>query len=246
MTNSVSFAASTTGGGGGTNAAAPPAPANAAGSGTTAATTSATTTTTAPEAPPATWENLFGLDTLAPHSVAKGFLAEYNDATWEEVMAPFDMTYHTDGKIVKRALATAPVAKCVLAVNDAGRVQLVYGLRLCHAVQGQGERILGLGGERTLIAGVERQPDLLTLAGNLDGQHAHFGSVAVRAPPMNAAIAALDADGNKLLVDPLAADQNDASVNPEVPARRALTDRSKPLSRSTSLDSSPPHTITPF
>ena len=90
-----------------------------------------------------TWENLFGLDTLAPHTVAKGFLAEYNDAMWEEVVAPFDMTYHNDGKIVKRALATAPVAKCILAVNDAGQVQLVYGLRLCHVVQGQGERILG-------------------------------------------------------------------------------------------------------
>lgn len=51
--------------------------------------------------------------------VAKGFVAEYNNATWEEVVARFDMTYHNDGKIVKRELATALVAKCILAVNDA-------------------------------------------------------------------------------------------------------------------------------
>ena len=169
-----------------------------------------------------TWENLLDIDNLPEHSIARGLAAKYNDCSWDDVMAPFDMEYHADPDHVKRTIAHAPAAKYVLAVNNAGSVQLIYGIRFCHVVQGQGERLLALGGERLRIAGTERPPDLLTLAGNIAGQTTHFGIATVRAPTVETIIGALDADSDLRLVNPLAADPNNQDANPEVVARRAL------------------------
>ena len=218
MATTVTFANNTAGGGGN---GPPPAAASDASSGGSSA---ATATSTAPPAvdPLVAWKNLFNLNDLPDYKVAKGLLVKYEGAAWEDVMAPFDRAYPDAPEMVAKELALAPAAKCALVVNQDGTVQLVYGFRFCHAVAGQGQRVLALGGERLRMTGAERPPDLLTLAGNLAGQWPHFGTGAARAPTMADAIAALDANADLRLVDPLAADANNADANPEITARRAL------------------------
>jgi len=63
---------------------------------------------------------------------------------------------------------------------------------------------------------------LLTLAGNLNNQAVHFGAIDTCAPMNADTIAALDANEDLLLVDPLAADYDDKDANPEIVACRAL------------------------
>jgi len=176
------------------------------------------------------WENLVqaGLNELLDHSIAKGLAVKYKDAPWEEAVAPSNMDY-TDPARVMREIAQASTAKCFLAVNAARQVQLIYGMRFCHAIDGQGKRVLVLGGERLLIAGIERPPDSLTLAGNVTNQAAHFGEVTTRPPTIADALAVFAGDANLNLVDLLAAegndkdeDDDDAAVTLEVVARRTL------------------------
>jgi len=146
MSNQVHFAADAAGdgeggGGNGNNA-------NAGGENPAAAAVAANNPAVDP------WESLVGLDSLPNHNVAKGLAVKYKDAMWEEVVAPFTMEYHDDPNHIMREIAQAPAAKCVLAVNAASSVQLVYGIRFCHATDGSGRRVLVLGGERLLIAGL--------------------------------------------------------------------------------------------
>jgi len=218
MSNSVHFAPGTVGGGG-----PPLGGGDTAEGGTNLAggldTAAASTTNPAVTL----WDEMVALDSLPDLSFAKALAVKYADTPWEDVVAPFVAPYPDDPAALKNSICHAPAAKYILAVNAAGSVQLVYGLRFCHDIAGSGQRVLGLAGERSVIAGVERPPDLVTLAGNLPGQNAHFGTNdPIRAATVEDIVAALDADPAKLLMDPLAADPDNDEVNPEIVARRAL------------------------
>ncbi len=167
------------------------------------------------------WEDLLKFDDMPDTSVAKALADKYRNVPWQEVVAPFAMTYPND-EGTKNMLCHAPAAKYVLAVTAAGNVQLVYGIRFCHATAGQGQRVLALMGERSIMAGMERPPSLVSLHGNLGNQNQFFGASTIRAMPFGDMVTAIGADPNLALFDPLAADPNDAAANPEITTRKAL------------------------
>ena len=68
------------------------------------------------------WKNLFNLGSLPEYFVAKALMVKYNDADWEQVMAPFDLEYHDNHNSVMKMIGLAPAAKYVLTVNNAGSV----------------------------------------------------------------------------------------------------------------------------
>jgi hypothetical protein len=90
----------------------------------------------------------------------------------------------------------------------AGKVDVLYGLRPCHAVAGNGARYLALMGERTMMAGMTAHPKLHFLRGQINAHCQTVGRGNEAAPTMADIEAAFNANAGLVLKDALQADAN--------------------------------------
>jgi hypothetical protein len=164
------------------------------------------------------WENLTNSLDLQDHHVAKALLEEHGDTPWEDALSVFQGPYNAREQTVARAIADSPSKVYFLVVNPNDEVQTMYGMKFCHVVPGQGERVLALGGERTVIAGVERPPRLFSLGNSIAAQWANFGSGQAAARSLDDFVAAHEAAADSDLLAPVA----NPDPNDNVTARRAL------------------------
>ena len=153
-----------------------------------------------------TWENLRDEAQLAPHEVGYVLAANHAAATWTEVLAPFvtaaalpDPVNSTN--LMHQYADQLEALYALVVVQD--RVQVLYGLRPCHEVAGQGGRYFALIGERGNLAGTPVPPKLYTLAGAIGVQEVAFRRALVAAPSEADIVTAFGANANLELVAPL-------------------------------------------
>ena len=132
-----------------------------------------------------TWENLKDEAQLAPHEVGYVLATNHAAATWTEMLAPFvtaaalpDPVNSTN--LMHQYADQLEELYALVVVQD--RVQVLYGLRPCHEVAGQGGRYFALIGERGNPAGTPVPPKLYTLAGAIGVQEVAFRRALAAAP----------------------------------------------------------------
>jgi hypothetical protein len=103
------------------------------------------------------------------------------------------------------AIADAVVPQYSLIVTATDQVQLLYGLKFCHATAANpGRRVFALGGERILRAGgIERHPYFLRLDCNIGEQWRNFAEADVPAPELQDQLDGFAADAQLQYSDPL-------------------------------------------
>ena len=99
---------------------------------------------------PITWENLKNQANLAPHEVGYALALKHADVPWTDVLAPFrevaalEANYNAQNLVRQYGNSIALRYFLVVVSNE---VEVLYGLRPCHAVAGSGQRYLALLGE---------------------------------------------------------------------------------------------------
>jgi len=158
------------------------------------------------------WDALVAAADFKPYEVGFALNRAYLHVTWLEAMAPFlEAAARADGVNLNNLVAEyslTPATRYFLVVFG-GRVEVMYGLRGCTQLAGNGGRYLTLVGERTMVAGHEAQPKLYKLDGALGVQFAGFERQDAEPPELAAIAAAFAADPALTLVDPLPPNPDD-------------------------------------
>jgi hypothetical protein len=158
-----------------------------------------------------TWENLSSAANLLPHEVGFTLSTSLANVSMQEALSPFvaaaGQPDNADLTTLMRSYADSLTPMYFLVVVS-GKVEVLYGLRPCHAVAGNGARYLALMGERTMVAGMTAHPKLHSLRGQLNGQSQAIGREEVAAPTMENIEGAFNANAGLALVDALQADAN--------------------------------------
>jgi hypothetical protein len=135
------------------------------------------------------WENLKNGAGHLPYEVGLALWAKHASATDQQVVAPLlemrERAADADLPNLLRQLVDDPDDKYYLVVIGK-RVEVLHQVRACHATAGNGQRVLGLLGERTLVAEMIVPPKLQSLRGALNNQALAIGREDVAAPTMDA------------------------------------------------------------
>ena len=157
--------------------------------------------------PPPTWEVLW--DTIKPHqlSVAKALATQHGETTWEAALA---VTVEGSKAVLgsaseqKRRLGTwadSPSPLYFLLVLE-GKVQVLYGWRVCRALDPDGKTWVGFIGDRRISpSGVALPPKLFKAGDGGTEQYKSFGQVVTKPMSMADAQAAYTADANLSWLD---------------------------------------------
>jgi hypothetical protein len=171
-----------------------------------------------------TLENLRDAANLLPHEVGFTLGTSLSNISMEEAMSPFvtfaNQPDNVDLTNLMRSYGDSLTPMYFLVVVN-GKVEVLYGLRPCHAVAGNGARLLALMGERTMMAGMTAHPKLHTLRGQINAQSHAVEREDVAAPTMADIHAAFNANAELVLVDALQADANGIAP-PRVAASKML------------------------
>jgi hypothetical protein len=136
----------------------------------------------------ASWENLMNDAGHLPHEVGAALWLSHKSATDQQVVAPLltlgERAVDADLLTQLRQWVDDPDVKYYLVVIGK-RIEVLHQLRACHATAGNGQRILGLLGERTLVQGVLVPPKLHSLRGAINNQALAIGLEDVAAPTMD-------------------------------------------------------------
>jgi hypothetical protein len=161
----------------------------------------------------ASLENLKTATGLLPFHFGDSLWATHSGATDQQVVAPLlamgERPADADLSNLFRQLVDDPDVKYYLAVIE-GRVEVLHQLHACHATAGNGQRVLGLRGDRTMVAGLIVPPKLQSLRGAINNQALAIGLEEVAAPTMDNIAALYAADAALDLVPPLQAAGDEA------------------------------------
>ena len=167
-----------------------------------------------------TWENILATLSLQPHEVAYALAKDASLVPWIDALGPLrkataagqagtDLTH-----IVRSYLDSLDPVFLLIVVDNT--VKVLYGLKPCHATTGNGQRFLGLIGDREIRAGQEVHPKLHTLGGNLNKQADHFALTTIAAPTLADITSSFLADATLALVPALGPDPVTNNAAPTV------------------------------
>jgi hypothetical protein len=160
-----------------------------------------------------TLENLRDAANLLPHEVGFNLGTSLSNISMQKAMSPFVAAADQPENVVLTNLMRSygdSITPMYLWVEMNGKVEVLYGLRPCHAVAGNGARLLALVlvGERTMMAGKTAHPKLHILRGQINAQSHTAGREDVAAPTMADIEAAFNANAGLALTETLQADAN--------------------------------------
>lgn len=162
------------------------------------------------------------LDQAITAGVAEALIQQAQDVPWVEVWKAFP-TVSTDALSANHFrgyLADAPTSKYSLVVRM-GRVEVLYGWRVCRPLAAAGSRQAGLLGERRFRGSTEIPPKLVVIDGGIGLQDGAFEKVAVRPQPHPAIETAFAAEAPPALVE--AADAAAEAAPAALSVRKVLT-----------------------
>jgi hypothetical protein len=150
-----------------------------------------------------TWENLKNTADFRPHEVGLALWDSHKDATDAQVVAPLlamaELPGDVDMALQLRRIVDDPADKYYATVIE-GNVEVLHQMRYCHATAGNGQRVLVLKGENTMVVGMIVPPQLQSLRGNLNQQPFSIGVQGVAAATMDAIAAVYAGDPTLELV----------------------------------------------
>ena len=175
---------------------------------------------------PTTWEHIVAMLKLESHEIAYALAMDVASVPWTDAFGPLR-------KITAAGIAGTDLAHIVRSYVDSldpifllvvvdNAVKVLYGLKPCHATSGNGQRFLGLIGEREIRAGQEVHPKLHTLGGNLNKQVDHFAAVDIAAPTMADIETTFQGDATLTMVTALTADPVTHVAAPTISSWMAL------------------------
>jgi hypothetical protein len=171
-----------------------------------------------------TLENLRDAANLLPHEIGFTLGTSLSNVSIQEALSLFvvaaEQPENLDLATLMRSYADSLTPRYFLVVV-AGKVEVLYGLRPCHEIAGNGTRYLALMGERMMVAGMMSHPKIYPLRGQLNAKSQAVGRHDVAAPTRADIEAAFDANADLELVDALQADANGVAA-PRVAAWRML------------------------
>jgi hypothetical protein len=158
-----------------------------------------------------TWENLKNAADFRPHEVGPALWDSHKDATDAQVVAPLlamaELPADVDMALQLRRIVDDPADKYYATVIE-GNVEVLHQMRYCHATAGNGQRVLVLKGENTMVVGMIVPPQLQSLRGNLNQQPFSIGVQGVAAATMDAIAAAYAGDPTLELVPAITLSRN--------------------------------------